>query len=403
MAASKSTAKAARRKPTKPRPDFPLFAHAVGQWAKKVRGRMHYFGRWDDPQAALNRWLEQKDDLLAGRAPKPARPEGVTIRDLANQFLTSKKDLLGAGEICERTFQEYFATCARLVKVFRANRLVDDLTADDFRQLRAQVAKKWGPIRLSNEIQRVRSIFKFGYDSGTLDKPVRFGPGFKKPSAKVLRQNRAKRGSCMFEPHELRAALDVAGDNMRAMMLLGINCGLGNNDVALLRPAHLDLDRGWLNYPRPKTGIDRRCPLWPETIAAIQVVLGKRPNKPRPDNDHALLFIGRRGKPYTGSGNGYRVAQELERVLTCGKLARPGLSFYGLRHTFQTVGEGARDFIAVRAIMGHSPPAGDMSQYYRERVDDARLQAVVDHVRGWLFADAAGDEAPAVLPMNKIG
>jgi hypothetical protein len=38
-------------------------------------GRLHYFGKWDDPNAALGKYLEQKDDLLAGgsRAQTPER------------------------------------------------------------------------------------------------------------------------------------------------------------------------------------------------------------------------------------------------------------------------------------------------------------------------------------------
>jgi hypothetical protein len=58
-------------RPAKPHPDFTLLAHAGGVWVKKIRGRLFYFGPWDDPDGALKRDLEQKDDLHAGRKPRP--------------------------------------------------------------------------------------------------------------------------------------------------------------------------------------------------------------------------------------------------------------------------------------------------------------------------------------------
>ena len=76
-----------RTKPAKPRRDFPLFAHQNGQWAKKIRGKIHYFGCWDDPTSAENHYLEIREYLQAGRRP-PDTSGGCRVRDLCNHFLT---------------------------------------------------------------------------------------------------------------------------------------------------------------------------------------------------------------------------------------------------------------------------------------------------------------------------
>lgn len=76
-------------KPSKPYPDFPLFPHATKRWAKKIRGQMHYVGPWDDPDDALAKYLEQKDDRHAGRTPRPDTSAGVTVKDACNAFLNS--------------------------------------------------------------------------------------------------------------------------------------------------------------------------------------------------------------------------------------------------------------------------------------------------------------------------
>src|SRR5438128_6814116 len=95
--ATKNIAKDPPR-PAKPYPDFPLFPHATGRWAKKIRGKMHYFGPWGDPDGALRKYLDQKDDLHAGRTPR-LQGDGLTVRDLLNRFLTSKKHLVDSREI----------------------------------------------------------------------------------------------------------------------------------------------------------------------------------------------------------------------------------------------------------------------------------------------------------------
>ena len=114
---------------TKPRPDFPLFPHATGRWAKKVRGKLCYFGKTaDDPkgEAALTLWTAQKDDLLAGRKPRTPG-EYLTVADLCNQFLSAKRTRADTGEISARSWGDYYATCDSVVTEFGRNRAVEDL------------------------------------------------------------------------------------------------------------------------------------------------------------------------------------------------------------------------------------------------------------------------------------
>lgn len=64
-----------------------------------------------------------------------------------------------------------------------------------------------------------------------------------------------------------------------------------------------------------------------------------------------------------------------------------GKNFYALRHTFETIGGGCRDQVAVDHCRGHAPPANDMASAYREALDDERLIAVAEHVRAWLWGE----------------
>jgi integrase len=358
MAKIRSAAKR-DKPPEKPYPDFPLFAHQTGRWAKKVRGRTVYFGKWGDPFGSLDQWEREKADLLAGRTPR-LTGDGLTVRDLLNRFLTSKSLLIKSREIESRTFSDYKRTCDRIHRDFGPDRFVNDLAAEDFDSLRANIAKKWGPVALANEVQRVRSVFKWGYDAALIDRPVRFGPNFVKPSQRTIRRAKAAKGPRPFDAKGLKAALDKAGVPLRAMLYLGINCGLGNKDCGRLTKSALDLKAGWLDFPRPKTGVARRCWLWPETVKALRAALAVRP-APRDPKHSDRVFLTIWGNPWEKDTADSPISKATAELLTDLGIRRPGLSFYSLRHTFQTVAGEAKDEVAINCIMGHADVASDMS------------------------------------------
>jgi len=188
----------------------------------------------------------------------------------------------------------------------------------------------------------------------------------------------------MFEAAELRTIIDAAPVPLTAMVLLGINCGFGNHDCGTLPLSALDLDNGWVDYPRPKTAVERRCPLWPETIEAIRDAIEARPKAKLPEHAE-LVFITRCGSPWAKDVADSPITKETRKLLDKLKLHRPGLGFYALRHTFETIAGGSLDQVAVNHIMGHVDSS--MAGVYRERIDDKRLVAVVEHVHTWLFGE----------------
>jgi len=177
---------------------------------------------------------------------------------------------------------------------------------------------------------------------------------------------------------------------MKAALLLGLNCGYGTGDVAGLPLSALDLENGWADFPRSKTAIRRRCPLWPETISAVKEAIASRPT-PRPGSEHLVFLrsgVKSRGERYTGRSA--KVAVEFAE--TCKAAGVSNRTFYDARRTFQTVGETCQDFPAVSAIMGHVASGQDMSAVYRQRIDDDRLRAVVETVRRWLYGQDDGPD-----------
>ncbi len=353
----------------KPSPDFPLTPHRSGYWVKKVQGKTKYIGdRWSSPEDALREWNRIKDQLLTGETVLPD-PHALQVRDAMNFFLIDREQRLESGEIVRRSYEDYVRECKQVVRVLGAQTAVSDLRPHDFARLKASYNSS-SPNTLSGCITRVRVAFKYLYDTGLIDKPMRFGPSFKRPSAKTIRVYRASKPKKLFRAADLRLLVTSASPQLRAMILLGVNCGFGNNDCGSITIDKIDLLNSRHSYARPKTGIERSAWLWPETVAALMPIIGSR--------KAGHIFTTRCGKPWAKSSTANPISAEFRKLA---KNAGVDQTFYALRHTFETIAGGSRDQVAVDYVMGHVPSG--MSATYREEIAEDRIRAVCEFVREW--------------------
>ena len=388
-------------KPDKPYPEFPLTAAPNGTWVKKIKGKLHTFGGWRDPDGALAEYLRQKDYLQAGKAapPKdaPEEPQGLTLLDLINQFMDAKQVRVDMGKMTPRQLIDYQRSCKRVAEIMGRHTLVEGLKTRDFDLLALKLSDGVGKTTYANRFRLARALFLYASANDLIPKRLNFGQNFTLPDKAEMRVEKQKRGPMDFTAEELRKIIDAVGVPLKAMVLLGINCGFGNHDCATLPREAVNLDAGWINFPRPKTAVERRCPLWPETVTALREALGKR-RTPTDETNSGLMFITKYGQPYTRlSDKGTNldaVAGEFAKILKSLKLNGRRRAFYSLRRTFETIGGDSRDQIAVNAIMGHAEASDDMASVYRQRIEDARLVAVTDYVRAWLWPKPVNENTP---------
>jgi integrase len=368
---------------------FPLWLHPIGQWCKKLRGKFHYFGT--DKDAALKRYANEWDDIKAGRTPRRDKVSVVTVAHLVNTFLTVKREKVDSGELTAAMWGEYHRACERIVGTFGRDRVISDLRPADFGKLRAATSKKLGPVALSKFITMTKTAFAFAYSDELIGVPLRYGDRFDKPPKRVMRLEKHRKGTKLIPAADLIMLIDHADAQLRAMIYLGLNAGFGQADCARLQRQALELSAGWLDFPRPKSGVARRVPLWPETVAALVAVHPIRP-EPKDPADGGCVFITNqvnRWCCYRDPGNGKRghnldaVARSFRRLCHAADVEVPG-GPYSLRQVFRTVADEVKDRPAIDLIMGHADHS--MAAYYREEISDDRLRAVTDHVRQWLLA-----------------
>ena len=153
-------------------------------------------------------------------------------------------------------------------------------------------------------MQQVRAIFKFAYDNDLIDRPVRFGTAFNGPSAKNQQKDKvAKKEARILTAEQIRGLVAGARVTLKAMILLGINCGFGNNDCETLTFQALDLEASLAQPPQAENGgVRDGRKLWPETVERYARPLPYATSQTT-DANADRVFIGIHGEPVGQGGS----------------------------------------------------------------------------------------------------
>lgn len=346
-----------------------LTAHNNGQWSKKHKGKVYYFGTWDDPKGALERWRQEWHYITGGEVtPRERAAAGCPLLDSLNAYLNERHKQMDRGDIEYSTYREYKDAVKVIAGVFGDGREVGTLKPVDFMGLLDNVSHL-SPMKRGKFVDVTRRMFN--WVEKQYGAKVEYGEFFKRPSARLIRRQRNQREEKILKPKQVFDLMKVADDTMTAIMWLGINGGFGNTDVAKLVPADVDFKKKMIDGSRHKTEALRKVPLWPETIKAIKKVYN--PNSP-------FLFLDQYGKCFVRRGTN-NISDNMQDIRDATK--HKDVTFYWFRYTFGTVAAEVGDDHAKNLVMGHV--IDGVPENYILRFPMKRLVKITNHVRDWLF------------------
>ena len=235
-------AKSKAKRPKKNTTKCNLWAHASGQWAKKIKGKIHYFGPWADPGAAEQRYLQLLRHMQDAEAPiKPANE--TTVVDLCNQFMSVQSQRVEDEQLTRVTEQRFRRLAHTICDVLGDQTLLTDLSPAHFRRLVGRVTNDLAPTTAALRRAEIKVIFRWAYDEGLTEHPVRYGKTLaaaKTEARKHAERQRIEVGEKHFERDEIHAMLDIARPQQRLWILLGCNLAYSHTDLSQLRREHID-------------------------------------------------------------------------------------------------------------------------------------------------------------------
>lgn len=389
----------ARRKSQIPWPPtvpekFPLTVVGSG-YVKTIGGKTRWICGRKTPADALRIFYAKVGKLASGSPiPTPAKvePSAVSVHYILAKWILAREADLNAGKLKPHTFSQYRRSAKRIDEVIGTFK-VDEYMPETTEHLHTELSNRHGADFGRRAVGHWRDCCLYAEERRWC-RPVALG---RKIVRSILTRPAARVKWTLLDKKQIKKLLKAAkaatvgrrddfrqqAEQFHAALLLALNGGYGPTELSEMPKSFVDLSEGVVKGVRGKTGVMHVCPLWPETLEALKLVMAQRP-------DDVLLFRTRNGNPWvetrvikegghvvnaTGHDNFKERWKELTKPLG---LKVKGQGFYKLRHVHSTTADKFGDDHARRVLVGHALP-GATGHYVH--VGEDRLRKLVEFIR----------------------
>ncbi len=210
-----------------------------------------------------------------------------TIRNLVDAYLALRRAQVDNGDISVAMYSddyyqlENFAAYCEKVK---RTRLSEVVTPDHLAAHRASFSGG-NKVTLWHSVKAVKRVLVWGWRQERVDSLPRNLDDY----AKVERPKPAPK---FFTVDEVKTLQASATPRMRLYILLALNGGFTQIDIATLTHGMIDWEAGIISRDRNKTSVPQGCKLWVSTLALLR----QEATKPRA-NGNNLVLISEEGNP----------------------------------------------------------------------------------------------------------
>ncbi len=214
----------------------------------------------------------------------------LTVRGLIERFRAS---YLADSRLTQASKNSYVGRTKTLERSPICNMPLEAVGAEEL----AQLISFWlaRPNNLNGEpiseysarmlVKTARAVFDFADAVGLWTSPRRFDRLFRLPRATCQPTIKT------FSLDELVRLYRSADDQMKMLILLGLNCGFCSSELATLKQNEIDLKAKTIKRARQKTSVKMSWSLWGETVKALQHGMARN------GGSNELAFIRENGQP----------------------------------------------------------------------------------------------------------